>query len=144
MGLEQRVGQAVKRIAITGGPGAGKTTYANRLAEKLGVTVIHTDDYIPMGWSEASLHAADVMAKPTTVITEGVAVPRALRKMLEARPDQKPVDEVVIIERRGAHAMTKDHASMTKAVNTVLAEIRPALQKLGVEFKTVVEPEEEG
>ena len=134
----------MKRIAITGGPGAGKTTYANRLAEKLGVEVIHTDDYIPMGWSEASLHAADVMSKPTTVITEGVAVPRALRKMLEARPEVKPVDEVVIVQRAGASTLTKDQAAMAKGVSTVLSEIRPALQKLGVEFKTVVEPEEEG
>src|SRR5574343_619961 len=92
----------MKRIAITGSPKSGKTTYANRLAERHGVSVIHTDDYIPMGWSEASLHAADVMAKPTTFVTEGVRVPHALRKMLEAHPDRKPVDEVVVIERRGA------------------------------------------
>lgn len=133
----------MKRIAITGSPKSGKTPYANRLAERNGVSVIHTDDYIPMGWSEASAHAADVMGKPTTFITEGVAVPRALRKMLEAHPDRKPVDEVVIIERRGAHTLTKEQAAMGKGVATVLAEIRPKLEALGVEFKTVVEPEEE-
>jgi hypothetical protein len=93
---------AVKRIAITGSPKSGKTTYANRLGARFGVEVVHTDDYIDMGWSEASAHAADVMGKPTTVITEGVAVPRALRKMLEADPGRKPVDEVVVIERRGS------------------------------------------
>lgn len=134
----------MKRIAITGSPESGKTTYADRLGKRLGVEVIHTDDYIPMGWSEASAHAADVMGKPTTVLTEGVAVPRALRKMLDADPTRKPVDEVVIIERRGAHTLTPEQASMGKGVATVLAEIRPKLEALGVEFRTVVEQEDEG
>lgn len=133
----------MKRIAITGAPKAGKTPYADRLGKSLGVDVIHTDDYIPMGWSEASLHAADVMGKPTTFVTEGVGVPRALRKMLKANPDRKPVDEVVIVERRDGKVMP-EHALMAKGVATVLAEIRPALEKLGVEFKTVVEPADEG
>lgn len=132
-----------RRIAITGAPKAGKTRYADRLAAKLGVEVIHTDDYIPMGWSEASAHAADVMAKPSTVVTEGVAVPRALRKMLEANPDRKPVDEVVVVEQAGARTLTTAQAIMAKGVKTVLAEIRPRLEALGVEFKTVIEPMEE-
>ena len=131
-----------RRIAITGSPKAGKTRYSERLGAKLGVDVIHTDDYIPMGWSEASLHAADVMGKPSTVVTEGVAVPRALRKMLEARPDVKPVDEVHIVERPGAHTLTAEQAAMGKGLRTVLAEIRPKLEALGVEFKTVIEPED--
>lgn len=133
----------MKRIAITGSPKSGKTTYANKLGERLGVNVIHTDDYMDMGWSEASEHAAAVMLRPATVVTEGVAVPRALRKMLEANPDRRPVDEVVVIERRGAK-LTPGQASMGKGVATVLAEIRPKLEALGVEFKTVVEPEEDG
>jgi dephospho-CoA kinase len=137
----------MKRIAITGAPKVGKTPYANRLAKSLGVEAIHTDDYIPMGWSEASAHTADVMGKPTTFITEGVAVPRALRKMLEANPDRKPVDEVIIVERRGTFTVhdekTKARAAMAKGVATVLAEIRPRLEALGVEFKTVVVESEE-
>lgn len=133
-----------RRIAITGAPKAGKTPYANRLASKLGVEVIHTDDYIDMGWSEASTHAADVMTKPTTLVTEGVAVPRALRKMLEAHPDVKPVDEVHIVQRAGSQGLSGGQAGMAAGLFTVLAEIRPALEALGVEFKTVVEPMEPG
>lgn len=132
-----------RRIAITGAPKAGKTTYADRLANRLGVAVVHTDDYKDMEWSEQSAHAADVMAKPTTVLTEGTTVPRALRKMLEARPEVKPVDEVIVVQRPGV-TLTPGQASMAKGVATVLAEIRPALEALGVEFKTVVEPATEG
>ena len=129
----------MKRVAITGYPRSGKTTYANRLAEEREVAVVHTDDFIDLGWSKASERAAEVMADPATVLVEGVTVPRALRKMLKADPERRPVDEVVVIERVGRRApLTPGQASMGKGVETVLAEIRPALEKLGVEFKTVV------
>ena len=133
----------MKRIAITGAPKSGKTRYAARLAKSLGVEAVHTDDFIDLGWSEASERAAEVMAQPETVLTEGVAVPRALRKMLRAAPDQKPVDEVLVVERARKVPLTWAQASMAKGARTVLDEIRPALERLGVEVKTVVVPEDE-
>ena len=54
----------------------------------------------------------------------------------------KPVDEVHIVERPGAHTLTAEQAAMGKGLRTVLAEIRPKLEALGVEFKTVIEPED--
>ena len=123
-----------RRIAITGAPKAGKTPYANRLGAKLGVEVVHTDDYIPMGWSEASLHAADVMAKPSTTLTEGVAVPRALRKMLEARPDVKPIDRLIVLGTPRKD-QSEGQRRMSLGLDTVLAELLPRLRGLGVEIE---------
>lgn len=133
----------MKRIAITGAPKSGKTRYATRLAKSLGVEAVHTDDFIDLGWSEASERAAEVMAQPETVLTEGVAVPRALRKMLRAAPDRKPVDEVLVVERARQPRLPAAQASMAKGARTVLDEIRPALVRLGVEVKTVVVPEDD-
>ena len=123
-----------RRIAITGSPKAGKTRYSERLGAKLGVEVVHTDDYIPMGWSEASLHAADVMGKPSTVVTEGVAVPRALRKMLEARPDVKPIDRLIVLGTPRKD-QSEGQRRMSLGLDTVLAELLPRLRGLGVEIE---------
>ena len=70
------------RIAITGGPQTGKTT----LAATLGAPVIHGDDFIELGWSQSSQALAHAMRTRGRGFAEGVQVPRALRKMLEARP----------------------------------------------------------
>lgn len=138
----------MKRIAITGAPKAGKTRYADRHhAGALHVDLLR--DQEPFSsmphdeqWSAISQHVADRLATPGPVVIEGVQVPRALRKALRDRPDQKPVDEVLIIERQG-RTVAKEHSSMAKGAATVLAEIRPALEALGVEIRTIVEPEEE-
>lgn len=140
----------MKRIAITGAPKAGKTRYADRHhAGALHVDSLRDQEpFVSMGhdeqWSAISQHVADRLATLGPVVIEGVQVPRALRKALRDRPDQKPVDEVLIIERQGNRTMTKDHGAMAKGVATVMAEIRPALEALGVEIRTIVEPEEEG
>ena len=140
----------MKRTAITGAPKAGKTRYADRNHPgALHIDLLRDEEpYASMAhdeqWSAISQHVADKLATPGPVTIEGVQVPRALRKALRDRPDQKPVDEVLIIERAGARTMTKDHGAMAKGAMTVLKEIRPALEALGVEIKTVVEPEEEG
>ena len=123
-----------RRIAITGAPKAGKTTYADRLANRLGVAVVHTDDYKDMEWSEQSAHAADVMAKPTTVLTEGTTVPRALRKMLEARPDVKPIDRLIVLGTPRKD-QSEGQRRMSLGLDTVLAELLPRLRGLGVEIE---------
>lgn len=139
-----------RRIAITGAPKAGKTTYSKRRGlDAFEIdSLLKQEPFVSMEkderWSAISQHVADMMAKPGRLVVEGVQVPRALRKALAERPDVKPVDEVVIVKRAGTHTLTKDQAAMAKGAETVLAKIRPALEKLGVEFKTVVEPDEGG
>ncbi len=41
---------APRIVAVDGGAGAGKTTYADQLAERLGAQVVHTDDLLD-GWA---------------------------------------------------------------------------------------------
>jgi adenylate kinase family enzyme len=41
----------IRRVLVVGGPGAGKSTFARRLGEKLALPVIHLDfHYWRSGW----------------------------------------------------------------------------------------------
>jgi dephospho-CoA kinase len=131
-----------KRIAIAGGPRTGKTRYSKRLAEETGLSLTHTDDFIDLGWSEASQHVADLLTKGEPGITEGVAVPRALRKMLAANPHQKPVDKLIVLESPKV-ARSSGQVTMAKGVATVLDGILPDLRRLGVEVVHVIDPTDE-
>lgn len=131
--------QTYPRIAIVGGPRTGKTTSAVRLAQWdawPGCQVLHADSVIHLGWSEASAEVANWLEEPGGIIVEGVAVPRALRKWLGRDLPGKPVDIVAILTRPFI-ALTPGQERMAKGVATVLAEIRPDLEDLGVLF---VEP----
>ena len=121
------------RVCITGGPRTGKTTLAQSLAAPTG-RVVHCDCFIGMGWSEASDHVAGLMLAPGPFLVEGVQIPRALRKALAARPDAKPCDRLIIL-RKPHVELTDGQARMAKGVDTVLAEILPALRRLGVEIE---------
>ena len=105
------------RIAIVGGPRAGKTTLA-RLADR---HVIHTDDYRTRSW-EAVPHAviadirdleADSLSRGNRWIIEGVQVARALRKGLEV--------DVVLVLNEPLEDLTTRQEGMRKGVMTVLA-----------------------
>jgi dephospho-CoA kinase len=133
----------MKRIAITGGPRTGKTTYAAKLGAETGLPVTSTDDFKDLGWSEASAHVAGLLAKGEPGILEGVAVPRALRKALAANPDAKPIDKLVVLESPKVSRSAGQQA-MGKGVRTVLDEVLPALRKLGVEVVHVIDPKVDG
>lgn len=138
----------MKRIAITGGPRTGKTTLAGKLARDTGLPLIATDDFKDMGWSEASAHVADLLSKSESAVVEGVAVPRALRKMLAANPDERPVDKLIVVEptRRWheKHApQSSGQKAMGKGVHTVLDEILPDLRALGVQIEWRSDPGED-
>jgi adenylate kinase family enzyme len=46
----------MRRVMVIGSPGAGKTTFAQRLAEKLPLPVIHLDaHYWRSGWQPSDL-----------------------------------------------------------------------------------------
>jgi adenylate kinase family enzyme len=124
----------VTRIAITGGPRTGKTTFADRLGEERGLTVTHTDSFMDLGWSEASQAVCDHMRGQASGIVEGVAVPRALRKALAADPKTKPVDKLIVMGTP-RETRTPGQIIMAKGVKTVLDEILPDLRRLGVEIE---------
>ena len=100
------------RIAIVGGPRAGKTTLS-RLTDR---PVIHTDDYRTRSW-ESVPHAviADVLDidNRNGFIVEGVQVARALRKGLEV--------DVVLVLNEPLNELTPRQEGMRKGVMTVLA-----------------------
>jgi dephospho-CoA kinase len=138
----------VKRIAVVGGPRTGKTTLAGKLARDTGLPLIASDDFKDLGWSEASQHVADLLAKNEPAIVEGVAVPRAIRKALAANPEQAPIDKLIVVEptRRWheKHSPQSDgQRAMGKGVHTVLEEILPELRALGVAIEWRSDPGEE-
>lgn len=118
------------KIAVAGPPHSGKTM----LSKRLGLHVVHTDDLIPLGWSEAS--AAAMLSfddERSDLVIEGVAVPRALRKWLAAHPEGKPVDRVVWLERVYGE-LTPGQARMAKGCVTVWHQVLPELERRGVEI----------
>jgi hypothetical protein len=68
-------------LAITGLPGAGKTTLADALGVALNLPVMHTDDYKDQPWAEqAPLCTARLLeAYPFSCIVEGLTVARMFR-----------------------------------------------------------------
>ncbi len=118
------------RQIIAGGPRTGKTT----LAMKSGGTVLHTDDLISMGWSEASQFIADDWMKRQQFCIEGIATVRALRKWLEANPSGKPCDEVIWLDIPKV-SREKGQETMAKGCLKVWNEIRPELALRGVRIK---------
>jgi broad-specificity NMP kinase len=124
-----------ERILITGGPRTGKTT----LARSLSPHARSTDDVIHLGWSEASAEVATWFDRPGPWVIEGVAVPRALRKWLEANPHVKvgekwihpPCDRIIFLSKPHER-LSKGQSSMAAGVLTVWREIAQRLHNLGV------------
>lgn len=116
-----------ERIVICGGPHTGKTTLGHRLASR---NLMHTDDYIYLGWSQASRFFSDWMiANKGPWVVEGVAAVRALRKALTAVV--KPCDRVIWCSKIYA-THDKHQAAMAKGCATVWAEILQTLRVRGV------------
>lgn len=122
------------RIAITGGPRTGKSTLAASMAAETGLSIVATDDYLGMGWSEASEHVAGLLASGEPRIVEGVAVPRALRKALGLRPEVAPIDRLIVLTAPHVE-QSRGQEIMAKGVHTVLDGILPELSRLGVEVE---------
>jgi len=74
--------QDYNRIAICGGPRAGKTTLAAKI-ERPGRPTIHTDDHMHLPWSEQPAAILSDVSGLDLFVIEGVQVPRCLRKGLE-------------------------------------------------------------
>ena len=76
------------RIAIAGGPKAGKTSLASELADR---QVYHTDDFKELSWKDQPGIIIQLLKDKSRFVVEGIQVARALRKGLE-------VDIVIFIK----------------------------------------------
>ena len=105
-----------KRVAICGAPKTGKSTLSEMATDR---KTIHSDDFINLGWSEASEHIVRTLNDfDGAFCVEGVAVARALRKGLI-------VDAVVWLPTPHV-PLSKGQETMRKAVKTVFQEWRDA------------------
>lgn len=116
-----------ERIAICGGPRAGKTTFV----AKHWPDARHTDDVMHLGWSEASAEVSTWFDEPGPWCVEGVAVVRALRKWLARSPEGKPCDRLIMCVYIGSD-VSKGQDAMRKGVDSVMREIGGELQRRGV------------
>lgn len=110
------------RLLICGGPRTGKTKLACAVADLLGILPQHTDNVIPMGWSEGSELVSAWMDAPGPLVIEGVAVVRALRKWLKRNPSKRPDFALVLLDKHVA-PVSEAQARMTKGIHTVWDEI---------------------
>jgi len=113
------------RVAITGGPGTGKTT----MARTMDPSARSTDTLKGLGWSKESQACSEWFEEGGVV--EGVVVPRALRKWLQQNPEGRPVDEVVFLTKPHKPLTSKQEA-MGKGVRTTFEEIKAELLRRGV------------
>ena len=116
------------RIAITGGPKSGKTTLAEKLGTRHGLTVLHTDDLIPLGWDaaiEATALWFDTLSSDW--IIEGAQVARALRYWLQEHPEGLPCDQVIYLVEPKAPYTKNGQEVMAKGIATVMAQIEGRL-----------------
>lgn len=123
------------KVIITGGPGSGKTTLAKKLSTQFGIEMKSTDDVMNMDWHDQSAHVASWFNKETSLIIEGVASPRALRKWLLANPDKsdKPADYIIHL-KKSHKTLSTGQTGMTKSHNTVWKEIESELLKRNVKI----------
>lgn len=144
------------RICITGGPRTGKTTLAGELwraavvawvaehgpiVDLEGPVLMHTDDVVHLGWSQASEAASKWFDTSGPWIIEGVAVSRALRKWREAHPGEPPPVDRVIYLTETFEEPTPGQRSMAKGVETVHREIEFWLAEHGVRTEFLIQRE---
>jgi adenylate kinase family enzyme len=110
----------------------GKTTFAKRLGDELGIRTRHTDDLIKnYDWSSASAEVATWFDEPGPWIIEGVAVARAVRKWLATHPEGRPA-ETLYLATDPREQLSIGQAIMTRGHHTVWREIRDRLESRGL------------
>ena len=120
-----------ERIAIIGSPRAGKTTLAHALAAELRLPMASSDELIRLGWQEVSIEVARLL-KAGPGIFEGVAVVRALRRLIIELPLHVRPCERCIVLTEPRLVLTLGQNAMRKACATVLREIQPEMLRRGV------------
>lgn len=138
------------RIVILGGPRTGKTTLAGEIWRKAvaawvaehgpivdleGPVLMHTDDVMHLGWSEASEAASKWFDTSGPWIIEGVAAVRALRKWHAQHAFQPPPVDRVIFLAKTFEEPTPGQRVMAKGVETMLGDIEGWLLNHGVRIE---------
>lgn len=127
-----------KRIFLIGGPDTGKTTLSEQLAVQHGIKhVLHTDDLIGHGWSEASQAAADWMNEHANddYIIEGTAAIRGLRKWLRQNEGPLPEGTTIYTLNLPYVPQSKGQRAMSLGVLTITTEIYSELISRGAVFE---------
>ncbi len=118
-----------KKLAVVGGPNAGKTTFAADLLEfpEFYRPVFCTDAFMNLPWEDQPKEIIEYLADRDAFVIEGVQTARALRKGLE-------VDAVVFI--RGARGLlTSRQEIMRKTVVKVFDDWTATNTKVPVFYK---------
>ena len=123
----------MKRIAIVGVPGAGKTSLATQLGKQHQIPVRHTDALRSLSWKGQGAASAALLNEGSEWILEGVQVARGLRRWLRANDAGKPVDTLIVM-RNSRGEETGGRSTLGKGVLTVLDEVVPALRERGVKI----------
>ena len=134
------------RIVVIGAPRTGKSTYATKLARKLGVHLtstgkrtdapeglVSTDNYIKRGsFSEVPGLIIKDLRQRKDFVLEGTQAARVLRRWFRDEPDKPEIDKVIFVGNRPWVTHNKGQAAMGKAVRTVFREVEPMLRAAGV------------
>ena len=115
-------------VLILGVPRAGKTTLAGKLGFELGLTPRHTDDLIPLGWSQSSDRALTWLDEPGPWIVEGMAAVRALRKWLKTPHPGEPPFRIIWLDKPRL-PLSDRQAHLAAGTLTIWREILPELQR---------------
>jgi len=123
------------RIWINGFTGSGKTTISKVIGKKLGLEVIHGDDYITTdkdNWSNLPHKLIDVIKDKDNYVIEMTQIGRMARKIdeldLDIRPDKYYYLTEVFKET------TKKQDSFNKAIATIQLEVDDILENWGTEI----------
>lgn len=134
-GVTSGMERTATRVILAGSPRCGKTTLSAHFAKlHPNLRVRHTDDLISLGWSEASEAASRWLDDAGPWLVEGTAAIRAVRKWLDRNREGKPCDILMFLDTP-FEALSPGQASMARGIRTVLEEIRPELERRGVEVK---------
>lgn len=105
-----------KRIAICGGPRAGKTPLSNLIEDR---PVVHTDDYMHHAYLEAPGPIVDFCKRQTRFVLEGVQGPRCLRGSTEQQRAPLEVDAVIWLDTPPGTTLTTGQETQRKGIVTI-------------------------
>ncbi|MFD5186169.1 hypothetical protein ACFWMQ_26915 [Streptomyces sp. NPDC058372] len=119
--------RAVRRVLVVGCPGAGKTTFAVRLASALGLPVHHLDDlYFTAGWMprpEGEWHATlDTLCATPEWIIDGNHISTLARRLPHC-------EAVVVLDRAPLRCLVAYLRRMLRYARAPLGELPPFMRR---------------
>lgn len=119
--------RAARRILVVGCPGAGKTTFAVRLASALGLPVHHLDDlYFTAGWTprpQGEWHATlDTLCATPEWIIDGNHISTLARRLPHC-------EAVVVLDRAPLLCLLAYLRRMLRYARAPLGELPPFMQR---------------